>query len=396
MSIRVLQSFPHKIGAERIATTAWHQAVGVAAAGAELTVAAGVVHRPLPSDIRVWTTLSHGRYRLPYRALGTRRTLALHDWLVARSLERSPNRYDIVHAWPLASLETIRVARRIGMPIVLERPNAHTGFAMEVVAAECDRIGVPLPADHEHAYNEPKLRREEAEYDLADGLLCPSEFVVETFLDKGYSADRLVRHIYGYDETVYFPPAQHPDPDRPINALFVGVCAVRKGVHSALEAWLRSPASETGTFRIAGAFLPAYERKLADMLAHPSVEVLGHSDDVPALMRDSDILMLPSIEEGFGLTCAEAIGSDCVPLVSNACTDTCVSGENAFVHTVGDVDTLSRQITQIHENRALLAQLREGCRNSAPDLTWTAAGRRLVEAYEQVLAGRRTVVGLAA
>jgi D-inositol-3-phosphate glycosyltransferase len=397
MSIRVLQSFPHKIGAERIATTAWHQAVGVAAAGAELTVAAGVVHRPLPSDIRVWTTLSHGRYRLPYRALGTMRTLALHDRLVARSLDRHPDRYDIVHAWPLASLETIRVARRIGVPIVLERPNAHTGFAMEVVAAECDRIGVPLPPDHEHAYNGPKLQREEAEYDLADGLLCPSEFVVETFLDKGYSADRLVRHIYGYDETVYFPPAQTPAAERPINALFVGVCAVRKGVHFALEAWLRSPASDTGTFRIAGAFLPAYERKLADMLAHPSVEVLGHSDDVPALMRQSDILMLPSIEEGFGLTCAEAIGSDCVPLVSNACTDTCVNGENAFVHTVGDVDTLSDQITRIHEDRALLAELRAGCRRSAPDLTWAAAGRRLVEAYEQVLAARRpAVVGLAA
>ena len=106
--------------------------------------------------------------------------------------------------------------------------------------------------------------------------------------------------------------------------------------------------------------------------------------------------MLPSIEEGFGLTCAEAIGSDCVPLVSNACTDTCVSGENAFVHTVGDVGALCEQITLIHEDRALLAELREGCRRSAPDLTWTAAGRRLVEAYEQVLAGRRAPVGIAA
>lgn len=396
MSIRVLQSFPHKIGAERIATTAWHQAAGVAGAGAELTVAAGVVYRPLPPDIRVWTTLSHGRYRLPYRALGTMRTLALHDRIVARALERNPGQYDIVHAWPLASLETIRAARRVGVPIVLERPNAHTGFAMEVVAAECDRIGVPLPPDHEHAYNEPKLRREEAEYGLADGLLCPSEFVVKTFHDRGYSADRLVRHIYGYDETVYRPSAQAPDPDRPINALFVGVCAVRKGVHFALEAWLRSPASRTGTFRIAGAFLPAYERRLADMLAHPSVEVLGHSDDVPALMRESDILMLPSIEEGFGLTCAEAIGSDCVPLVSDACTDTCVNEENALVHAVGDVDTLGEQITLIHEDRALLAKLREGCRQSAPELTWTAAGRRLVEAYEQVVTGRRPAVSLAA
>ena len=37
------------------------------------------------------------------------------------------------------------------------------------------------------------------------------------------------------------------------------------------------------------------------MLAHPSVKVLGHRNDVPELMRKSDILVLPSIEEGFGL-----------------------------------------------------------------------------------------------
>ena len=35
---------------------------------------------------------------------------------------------------------------------------------------------------HEHAYHEDFLRIEEAEYDLADFLLCPSDFVRRTFL----------------------------------------------------------------------------------------------------------------------------------------------------------------------------------------------------------------------
>ena len=54
--------------------------------------------------------------------------------------------------------------------------------------------------------------------------------------------------------------------------LFVGVCAVRKGLHFALEAWLKSPASADGRFLIAGEFLPDYEARLAPLLAHPSVE----------------------------------------------------------------------------------------------------------------------------
>ena len=66
--------------------------------------------------------------------------------------------------------------------------------------------------------------------------------------------------------------------------LFVGVCSVVKGLHFALEAWLRSPARSTGTFLIAGKFLPFYAKNLVPMLADPSVEVLGHRTDAPDLM----------------------------------------------------------------------------------------------------------------
>lgn len=365
MTVRVLQSFPHKIGAARICTTAWHQAVGVADAGGDVTVLTGVVHRPLPPNVRVNTTLAYGRLRVPYRAFGQFRALELHDRIVARSLTKMAGRIDVVHAWPLAAAHTLRAARRLGIPTVLERPNAHTRFASEVVARECERLGVQLPANHEHAYNEAKVRKEEEEYLLADRLLCPSEFVVKTFCDLGYPREKLVRHIYGFDEGS-FHPTDEVRPRDGLVAVFVGVCAVRKGLHFALEAWLRSPASRTGTFRIAGEFLPDYQDRLAPMLAHPSVEVLGHRDDVSRLMRDSDILLLPSIEEGFGLTCVEAMGSGCVPLVSDACTDLCVDGQNALVHAVGDVDAITDHITMLDQDRDRLAELRAACLRSAP------------------------------
>jgi glycosyltransferase involved in cell wall biosynthesis len=389
VSVRILHSFPHKIGADRICMTAWWEAASVAAAGGDLTVYAGAVQRPLPASIRTHTTLARGRWRIPYRALGTLRALALHDRLVAQALPKLSDTIDVVHTWPLAGLQTLRAAKRLGITTVVERPNAHTRFAMEAVAQECERLGVVLPADQEHAYNAGKLRMEEEEYDLADYLLCPSDFVVKTFREEGFDADRLVRHIYGYDEQLYFPQAGERERVAGIDALFVGVCAVRKGVHFALEAWLRSPASRTGTFRIAGEFLPDYEAKLADMLAHPSVEVLGHRTDVPELMRRSDILMLPSIEEGFGLVCTEAVGSGCVPLVSDACTELCVHEQDALVHTVGDVDALTQHLTLLDADRDRLAEMRAACLAAAPTLTWTAAGRQLLEVYEQTARSAR-------
>lgn len=385
--LRVLYSFPHRIGAGRICYTAWQQVDGLVEAGADVSAHPASVLRPLRAS-EVSPTLARGRFRVPYRLVGQLRALVLHDRIVARRLERMGDRIDVVHTWPLGALETLRTARRLGITTVLERPNAHTRFAYEVVRAECERLGVELPPDHEHAYNETVLAREELEYDAADFLLCPSEFVVETFVDQGVAREKLLRHAYGFDPATYYPDPERRSDGEGLTMLYVGVAAVRKGLHFALDAWLRSPASRDGTFLIAGEMLPAYAEVLGDRLDHDSVHVLGHRDDVPELMRRSDILVLPSIEEGFGLVCTDAIGAGCVPLVSRACTELCRHGENALVHDVADVAALEEHITMLHEDRELLARLRRGCLDSAPELTWDAAGRSLLDAYRRALLSR--------
>ena len=387
--VRVLYSFPLRLGADRICGIAWQQVNGLAAAGADVLAFPASILRPVAPGVRVSPTLARRNLRFPYRLVGTMRAVAMHDWIVAHRLKRLAGQIDIIHTWPLGALETLKTAARLGIPTVLERPNAHTRFAMEVVQNECDRLGVTLPPGHEHAFDAEKLRKEEAEYKLATRLLCPSEFVVKTFLDKGFSREQLVRHIYGYDEKVYYPDTQPRDPKRGLTMLFVGVCAVRKGVHYALEAWLRSPASKDGTFLIAGEFLPAYQEKLAGMLAHPSVKVLGHRNDVPELARKSDILVLPSIEEGFGLVIAEAMGSGCVPLASEACTEICSHMKTGLMHTVGDVETLTRHITMLHEDRDLLERLHSASLQAASGFTWTAAGRILLGAYRETIAAHQ-------
>jgi len=384
--VRVLFSFPHKLGADRICHTAWQQVNGLAAAGADVLVFPGVLHRPVSPNITARPTLARGKARIPYRLFGRMRTLAFHDWIVSRRIEKLVGKVDIIHTWPLGALQTLKTAARYGIPTVLERPNAHTRFAMEVVQKECERLGVALPPDHEHAYNAAKLRREEEEYQLAYRLLCPSDFVVQTFLDQGFPQEKLARHQYGFDPTIYYPNGRQESRKRGFTMLFVGVCAVRKGVHYALEAWLQSPAHRDGTFLIAGDFLPAYAEKLAPMLSHPSVHVLGHRKDIPELMRQSDVLILPSIEEGYGLVIAEAMGSGCVPLASDACTEICRHMETGLVHRVGDVATLTQHIAMLHGDQKLLERLRAASLRMSNETTWTAAGVKLLQVYREAIA----------
>jgi D-inositol-3-phosphate glycosyltransferase len=382
----VLYSFPHRLGAARICYTAWQQVNGLAEAGADVLVFPGSLSRPVREAVRVRPTLAWGAVRVPYKLLGSR-ALDLHDRMVARRLPRLAGEIDIVHTWPQGALHTLECAARLGIPTVLERPGAHTRFVFETVRQECRRLGVELPPNHEYVYSTRSLQREEAEFELADYLLCPSEFVVWTHRINGVPQEKLVRHTYGFDERVYYP-GPSTNEDHGLRVLFVGLCAVAKGLHFALEAWLKSPASETGTLRIAGTFLPSYQEKLAPMLAHPSIRVLGHRSDVPELMRKGDILVLPSLAEGFGLVIAEAMASGCVPLASDGCTEICRHMQTGLVHRAGDVKTLSDQITMLHEDHTLLAKLRAECLRRAPGLTWTVAGERLLDVYREVLTAK--------
>ncbi len=396
--VRVLYSTGVKLGGPRICNTAWQQVNGLAAAGADVLVFPGVLNWPVRTGVRVRPTLARGKLRIPYRLLGRLRAYALHDYIVSRRLEKLAGQIDIIHAWPLGSRRTLEVAARLGIPTVYERPNAYTPFAMEVVQKECERMGVALPPNHEHAYNRRVLEIEKEEYRLASRIACPSDFVVRTFLENGFTPEKLVRHQYGFDERIYYPGPPRRTPNKGLTALFVGGCTPRKGLHYALRAWLESPAHLDGKFLIAGEFVPGYAEKLRGQLRHPSVHVLGQRNDVAELMRGSDILVLPTVEEGSALVTYEARGSGCVLLVSEASGAFCKHMENGLIHSVGDVKTLTQHITMLHEDRALLERLRARCLSRAHEITWAAAGVKLLQVYRDVLSEERRelLVGVAA
>jgi len=100
-------------------------------------------------------------------------------------------------------------------------------------------------------------------------------------------------------------------------------------------------------------------------------------------MRRSDILVLPSIEEGSALVTSEARGSGCVLLVSEAAGAICRHGQNALVHAVGDVATLAGHFNMLYSDRELLESLRSASLETVPEITWSAAGQRLLTVYRE-------------
>ena len=383
--LKILYSFPFRIGAGQICHTAWQQVSNLCELGVEVTAAVGSVARELPADVHTHSTFGFGPVKFPTRWLGRGRTTVIHDRRVAHLLASSPDQFDLVHVWPLGGLETIRAARRLGIPVMTERPNSHTRYAFEAVEKECRTIDYALPEGHEHTYNPRTLEREEAEYAEVDGLLCPSEFVARTFRERGFDESKIFRHRYGYDDSRFRPGNQDSTRRKGLKAIYAGGCAPRKGVHHVIRSWVESGAAREGELLLCGDFPPGFLNALGDMIHHPSIKLLGHRSDMPELMRECDLFMLPSVEEGSALTTYEARGSGCVLLVSDASGAVCKDGVNALVHRAGDGAQLTEQLKRVDGNRGLLEELRGNSVAGIGELTWRCAAKSLLECYQSCL-----------
>jgi glycosyltransferase involved in cell wall biosynthesis len=378
--LRVLYSFPHPLGDPGIGTTAINQVRGLSEAGHHVTVYTTSVSAPLPSGVEVVTTMTVAGQRVPHRAIGVERAYRYHDRRVARVIASRSSTFDVVHAWPRGCLATFHAARRHQLVSFRESPNPHTAVAFADATRAAASVGLEVPAGHSHRDDPERLAIEVAEYDAADFVLTPSDYVVASFLERGVGSERLVHHRYGFDPAA-FPPPTEREPGRPFTALFLGSGEPRKGLHLALRAWLDAQLGPDAVFLIAGSIEQDYRDVLAPLLAGAAAVELGFQRDTGALLRRSDVLLLPSFSEGSALVTYEAMASGAVPLVSTAAGAPIIDGVDGLLHPVGDVELLAGQLAQLADQPDVLAALRDGALQRRNQLSWTAAGEVLAAGY---------------
>jgi glycosyltransferase involved in cell wall biosynthesis len=348
----------------------------------EVLVACGSVEREMPGVEVVLESMRFGGRKVPYRAVGRDRATTVHDRRVARIVSDGTVDVDVVHAWPSGAERTLAAARARGIPAFLERPNAHTAFAMDVVRRECERIGMRLDARSPHAFHAGKLAREAREFAAADALLCPSDFVARTHAARGEREARILRHRYGFDPRRFSAPGRDRN-SRGFVVAFVGRLEPRKGVHLALEAWRRARLGDRGRLVLCGAMEPGYEGVLAPLLDQSGVELHGHVGDPARILRGADALVLPSLEEGSALVTYEARACGAVLAVSDRAGACARHGVDALVHPAGDVDALAAHLRRLADEPGLLAALRAASLAGTGDLTWDAAAGALLSAYAE-------------
>jgi glycosyltransferase involved in cell wall biosynthesis len=108
-----------------------------------------------------------------------------------------------------------------------------------------------------------------------------------------------------------------------------------------------------------------------------------------AAYRDADVFVLPSLNENFGNTAAEAVASGTPVLITDRCGIAPLVDQRAGLVVPHDAAALEEGLVRILEDTALNAQLRAGCQGVADSLGWAEPLAQMQTTYAQIISERQ-------
>jgi glycosyltransferase involved in cell wall biosynthesis len=179
----------------------------------------------------------------------------------------------------------------------------------------------------------------------ADYICVSSTFIRESFLKRGFDPQRLLSCPYPVDLSA-FQPAPEPRPaNRPFTILHVGGLSLRKGAPYLLEA-----------FRLIRKEVPNAVFRVKRNIRNDAEDILRRYSDLPIewsgglsfdehlrRYQNSDLLLFPSVEDGFAFVVAEALacGLPVITTVNTGASDLIRPGENGEVLPIRDPQALA-------------------------------------------------------
>ncbi len=178
-------------------------------------------------------------------------------------------------------------------------------------------------------------------------------------------------------------------------ALLLGTLEARKNIGVVLEAFTQLARSQRAPqLVIAGSATPDAAEWLARIAQPPLKDLVSYvgyvrDEQREALFAGARVLLLPSLDEGFGLTALEAMSAGVPLIASNRGSLPEVVGTGGLLLEADDADAWASAIDRItHDERWAREQACAGLER-AKAFTWEGAAARLAQAYRDAIARRR-------
>ena len=288
-----------------------------------------------------------------------------------------------VYAYEDGALNTFQTAERLGLQRIYDLPIGYWRAAQLIFQEErelqpewaCTLTGLNDSA--------AKLARKDRELQLADLLVVPSEFVRSTLLEHNASSAPIAVVPFGSPPPLG-APTQTPA-DGPLRVLYVGSLGQRKGLSYAIDAvqFLGAQLSFTMIGRITA---PNCRPLLAALEQHRWIETLPHNQVIEQ-MSQHDVLLLPSLFEGYALVISEALsqGLPVLTTPNSGAMQTIRDGVEGFIVPIRNSQAIAERLQQLASNRDQLAAMRRACLRRAAELSWAGYEHGLRAAVGQAI-----------
>lgn len=303
------------------------------------------------------------------------------DKKVAADLKRASLRgVEAVYNYEDGSLISFLQAKKIGLKCFYDLPIGYWRAGLKLLSEERERFPDWAITLTNFEDSEEKLKRKDLELSLADVIIVASTFTATTLLEYPGKLPPVEVIPYGFPPVFSNREYTSAINKSRIKILFVGGLSQRKGI-----ADLFSVAEELKNFielTVVGHKASEDCKSLNMALTkHKWIPSLPHAE-ILRLMREHDVLIFPSLFEGFGLVISEAMsqGTPVITTERTAGPDLISNDQNGWLIRAGMRDELRASIEKILAKPSLVRSAGKEAMETARVRSWKIYGQDIAKA----------------
>lgn len=242
-----------------------------------------------------------------------------------------------------------------------------------------------LRTERSIVWDDAVLQRAERELQATQDFLVPSAFVAKSLKDYGIAEKQIHICPYGVDTGMFSQKTYSGLKNRPLECVYVGGVKELKGIYYLLEAFRQLP-QEKAQLTVVGA-ANTEDDDLQPYLKHVTFTGPVLHTEVSAILKRSDVFILPSLGEGLSLSALEAAGTGLPLIVSenSGVNDVMEDGREGFIIPVQSTTAILEKIEYLIQNPGRLETMGLAAREMAEKYSWENYYARLNEVMSEML-----------
>lgn len=287
---------------------------------------------------------------------------------------------DIFLFYSGCGFEGCKVMQRFGKVAISEAVNSHVHYQEEILKEEYQLNNLNWQPFHQR-----EKERRIAEYEMANYILLPSEFVMRSFIKLGFAPSKLIKVPYGFNKLTSKEVEPKNYRGNEFTILYVGSISVRKGLRYLIEAFRAFNHPHKKLVIVGPESQPS---GLQQIIIPNNVIFTGvlKGIELESAYRSATVFCLPSIEEGLALVLGEALSFG-IPIIATENTgadDIITDGREGFIVPIRSSDSILEKLELLASNPSFYEEIRANAHQKAQSLNgWDQTGNILVSSLIQ-------------